>query len=238
MGFKHNPEKVLTALALNNQGAYIAKQPIRIHTPLRFVERGLSVVGIQTFAFGLMPIILQDDTYAVTNICAQVELSPDQTRIITIDDVDYYEFSFEEGSVVYKTNVVVQDDKQIFFVLDELHFQGKMPWFMSMNHAANSLANAGQFADFYGAKNQEVNELLVAIGARSKVDLTKPLRTVAKTSADVRAENIEWVGLNSVYLSVPSTIPKIGGSYFEPAVEGALLQPSKRVDRFEKIMRA
>ena len=238
MAFTHQPSKVLGALGLNTQGAYVAKQPIRIHTPVRFVERGLSKIGAQTFVYGLMPIILDDDSYGVTNICARVEITPDQTRIITIDEVDYYEFKFDEGSVVYKTNVVVQDDKLIFFVLDELHFQGKMPWFLSMSHAANSLANAGQFADFYGGKNQEVNELLVAVGARCKADLTKPLRTVAKSAKDVEAQNIEWVGLNSVYLSVPSTIPKIAGSYFEPAVEGALLQPSKRVDRFEKIMRA
>jgi hypothetical protein len=60
----------------------------------------------------------------------------------------------------------------------------------------------------------------------------------AKSYADVQSNKVQYVPMESVYLSVPGTINRISGAYFEPAVEGALVHPSKSVDNMQRILRA
>ncbi len=238
MKYVRDKDKVIKALAKDGQGRRIAKAPLRIHTPVRFVEKGLSIIGLRTYVYGAMPIIMEDGSYLVSNICGRVEISPTQTKIITIDDIDYYEFSFDKDTVVFPSGRVVQDDKIIFFVLDELIFLAKVPWYLAYDDVCNLFTTAKEFADFGGATVQEITEAFGSIIARPKTDHDKFLRLVAKTPSDVLADKIQYVPMESVYLSVPGTVNRISGSHFEPAIEGALTQPSKTVDNMQRILRA
>lgn len=238
MNYVRDAQKAKGALAKDDQGRRIAKAPLYIHTPVRFVEKGLSVLGVRTYVYGAMPIIMADGTYMVSNICARVEITPDQTKIITIDDVDYYEFFFEKDSVVFPSAKAIQDDKIIYFVLDELIFKAKVPWYMAYDDLCNILATAKEFANFGGATIQETLEMFAAIVCRTKQDENTFVRMAAKFYADVQSNKVQYVPMESVYLSVPGTINRISGAYFEPAVEGALVHPSKSVDNMQRILRA
>ena len=238
MTYVRDKDKVLRTLAKDDRGRRIAKANLRIHTPVRFVEKGLSVLGVRIYVYGAMPIITEDGAYMVTNICGRIEITPTQTKIITIDDVDYYEFSFDKDTVVFPSDRVVQDDKIIFFVVDELAFQAKVPWYMGYDDICNMLTTAKEFADFGGAGTQETLEMFGSIIARTKNDHDKFLRFHAKTLSDIHPDKIQYVPMESVYLSVPGTVNRITGSHFEPAIEGALTQPSKTVDNMQRILRA
>lgn len=238
MKYIRNKDKVMAALAKDASGRRIAKADLRIHTPVRFVERGLSVLDVRIYVYGCMPIILDDGTYLVSNICGRVEITPTKTKIITIDEVDYYEFLFEKDTVVFPSDRVVQDDKIVFFIIDELAFQAKVPRYMGYDDICNMLTTAKEFSDFGGAGTQETLEMFGSIIARQKSDTDKFLRFTAKTLADIQADKIQYVPMESVYLSVPGTINRITGNNFEPAIEGALTQPSKTVDNMQRILRA
>ncbi len=238
MKYIRDKDKVMRAIAKDSEGRRIAKAPLRIHTPVRFVEKGLSAIGLSTYVYGAFPIIMEDGSYLVSNICGRIKINPTQTKIITIDDVDYYEFYFDKDSVIFPTNRVVQDDKIIFFVLDELVFLAKVPWYLGYDDMCNILSTAKEYADFGGATVQEIVEVFGSIIARPKSNHDKFLRLTAKTPSDFLADKIQYVPMESVYLSVPGTVNRISGSHFEPAIEGALTQPSKTVDNLQRILRA
>jgi hypothetical protein len=231
-------DAILKNTQTNEAGQTIAKSHLRIQTPVRFVEKGLSVIGVRTFVFGWMPIILDDGRYGVVNMAARVEISPDRTTMVTINEVDYYEFHFEPGSIVFPTNQVVQDDKIIYFMLDELHFQAKVPWYMNFNDLCKLLDTSEEFADFGGAKDLEVGEMFASVVGRPKDQVETFLRMTLKTKEDYSIEKTEFVGMNSVYSSVSGTMNRIAGSYFEPSVEAAIVQPSKQIDDVQLILRA
>jgi uncharacterized protein (DUF1015 family) len=67
---------------------------------------------------------------------------PDRTTMTTINDEDYYEFHFDPGSIIFPTDMVVQDDKIIYFIVDEIYFQAKVPWYINYNDLCNLLCCA------------------------------------------------------------------------------------------------
>lgn len=237
MKYVRDAGALMANVAVNAAGQTIAKSKISIQTPVRFVERGLSVVGIRTYVFGVLPMILADGRYGVVNVCARMEISPDRTTMLTIDDVDYYEFHFDPGSIIFPTDLVVQDDKIIYFVVDEFEFQAKVPWYMNYNDLLNLFLSAPEFADFGAAANLEVTEMFASVVARPKGQTETFLRTVLKSIKDAKTVDTEYIGMKSVYSTVSGTMNRIAGNYFEPAVEGALVQPSKQIDDVQRILR-
>jgi hypothetical protein len=99
------------------------------------------------------------------------------------------------------------------------------------------LASAPEFADFGAAANLEVSEMFASVVARPKGQTETFLRTVLKSAKDVKTTEAEYVGMKNVYSTVSGTMNRIAGNYFEPAVEGALVQPSKQIDDIQRILR-
>lgn len=236
--YVRNAAKVKAELVKNEGGQVICKSSCRVHTPVRFVERDLSRIGVRTYLFGIFPIILETGEYAVMNVCGRVEISPSRTTMVTLDEVDYYEFQFEAGDVLITTDDILQDDKIIYFVLDELVFQAKVPWYLGYDDMGKLLDSARHYSDSRAAEVLETVESLISVIARPKVNNEVYLRSQLDTLKNLGSDNIQFIPLTSVHLTVSGTVNRIGGSYFEPAVEGALVTPSKKSDDVEKILRA
>lgn len=237
MSYTRNPEKVSRELVTNDSGQVICKSDVRIHTPVRFVEKELSVIGVRTYVFGWHPIILASGDYAVCDIPGRLEITPAATTMVTVDGEDYYEFFFPAGNIVVSSGNVVQDDKIIYFIIDELHFQSKVPWFMDDNDLCRSLINVAEYADSKAGEVMEVLELMVAISSRDKENPNQFLRHLQDIYKDKLSKQATFVPLTSVHLSVTNTIDRIAGNYFEPAIEGVLVNPSKKANTVEKILR-
>ena len=139
--------------------------------------------------------------------------------------------------IAVKDKGLVQDDKIIYFIVDEIYFQAKVPWYINYNDLCNLLASAPEFADFGAAANLEVSEMFASAVARPKGQTETFLRTVLKSAKDVKTTEAEYVGMKNVYSTVSGTMNRIAGNYFEPAVEGALVQPSKQIDDIQRILR-
>lgn len=234
--FKRNPERVKKDLVRLESGQVATRSGCRIHTPVRCVDRGLSVIGVRNYVYGQMPWILENGDYCYFNVPARIEIDPDSMRMVTIDDKDYYEFYFEPGSVVIKNTQVVKDDKILYFVLDEFVFQAKAPWYMTYEDRMKLFLNVGKYVGLSAGDVPQIIELMVSITARSQNDETVFARQDAKSYTDFNKSVL--VPFNSVQESVQGTVDKITGNYFEPALTGALVTPSTRANRVERILRA
>ena len=236
MLYKRNGDRVKSNLVLTSGGQYVTKSGCSIQVPVRTEDRGLTIIDVRTYVFGQFAIILDNGDYAYNNAICRVEINPTSMKIVTVDDIDYYEFYFEPNSVVIKTNQVVKDDKILYYVLDEFVFQAKVPWYMDYNDRLKLFLNVGRYVGLKAGDIPEILEAMVAITARSSSDETLFLRQTLKTYTDTT--KIINIPFSSVQESVQGTFNKIGGNYFEPAITGALTSPSQMANRFEKILRA
>lgn len=238
-GYKRSPEAVLSQLVENQADQVITKKACKIQVPIRYAEIGLGQIGINTFIYGLFALIMIDTgEYTVCNVNAMVEINPSKLMITTIDEVDYHEFYFEPGQVVIKTTNLVKRDTMMYNVLDEFILKGKVPWYVEYDDLGSLFDTSKYHANSDIAANPEVIEFIASMITRSKDDRTKYIRTVAKSYKDTALDKISYVPLQSIYYSVNSTVNKLAGSYFSEGVKSALVNPTDRVDKIERILRA
>lgn len=235
---KRDAQAVLSTLIHTPTGQVIAKENCKIQVPVRFSEVGLGQVGIQTFTYGLFPIILESGAYSVCNVNAMIELDPFKTLVVTLDETDYHEFYFEPGSVIIKSTDLIQREALMFNVLDEFIFKGKIPWYVEYDDLGHLFDTAKYHANSNVAQNPEVIEFIAALVTRSKSDRTKYIRNVAQTYDDYRLDKIDYIPLSNVFYAVHNTVNKLAGSYFNDGVISALVTPSEGVEQIEKILRS
>ena len=237
MTFKRNAEAV-KAVLVQKDGKVYCKEPCRIQIPVRFVKRNMAKIGTSNFIYGLFPIILESGEYALHNLCAMVEILPYKTTETTVDGEDYYEFHFEKNSVVINNTTVVQRKTLMFNVFDELFFKGKIPWYLNYFDICSLFDTAKSHADSKVAEVPDTIELLASIISRSVENPKLSIRLTAKSINDFKPSQMKSVALKNVMFSVNTTLNKLAGSYFDPGVRSALVQPTDQVDKLESILRA
>lgn len=237
MNYVRNGQSALKILKERSDSSVITLEKCSIQVPVRFTDVGLATIGASVFIFGLFPIITESGDYGVLSANALFELGQFTTAIISVGEVDYYEFTFEPGSVIFKTAEVVQNTSILFSWLNEIYFMGKVPWYASYKDICFLPNTAKEFTGTRAEIISGVGEFMAAYIAREKRDKTKFVRQTAKTMKDLET-NLAWVPMKSVFLSAPGTVNKISGAYTENGIVAALVNPSESVHRVESVLRA
>ena len=239
MTLVRNAGEVLKALSDLPDKPVIALQPITIHFPVRFRDIDLAQVGASSFVYGLFMMKLDNGNYAICNVNALIELGPAAVEVVQVDDEPYYNFRYEKGDVVMRTKDLVCRSELIFKAIEEFFFKGKMPWYVDYLQDAGKLFDtAAKHARTSATILPSVVEFMAAYIGRSASDRTKFIREVAKTPSEFNQSKIAWVPMRSVYWSAPGTVNKLAGAYFSDGVVSALVNPSDRTEKIERILRA
>lgn len=235
---KRNPDSAKTFLFEDKAGRIFTKQNCEIHMPVRFADRGLGQIGINTFVYGCFPIIFENGDYSVCNVTSLIEIDPFKTTTKIIDEVEYYVFHFKANDIVIKNSQLVKRDTMMFNVFEEFIFKGKIPWYMEYEDVGKLFDTAKEYGDSTVGKNQVTIELLASMIGRTKKNRSKYLRLTVNNYKDININEVAFVPMQSVYYSTNSSINKLTGNYFNDGVTSALVNPSKDVTDIESILRA
>ncbi len=230
--------KVKACLKELPSGQLLTTQACRIQVPKRFEDRGLAAIGNDTYIYGIYALILEDGSYAVSNIMAMVKINPYKILEVKIDEVSYYEFYFEANSLIVDTVHLVRRNLLMFNVIDEFMFQGNVPWYIEYEDLGKLLDTSEFHADSKVGQSFEVTELIASFLGRKRDDRTKYYRTVIESYADLKKNPPAFVALKSVFYSATNTLNKLAGSYFNDGVVSALVSPSQNVERIEALLRS
>lgn len=215
----------------------VAVKPLKIYIPTRFAERNLAQIGIETHICGIAGIVVEDTHYALFLVNAMIRIEPTSTLKTMIDDVEYYEFSFEAGSTVASTTQLVKTDTLVFRIYDEFIAKGHAPWYTGYDELGKLFDTAKSMAGANIGQNHEVTELLISMIARDPTDRTKYYRQTVKSREELKTRPPVIIPLRSVQYSATNTVNKLAGSYWNDALVSALVSPGDRVERIEKILR-
>ncbi len=234
---KRDSGKVFKALGDLPNKPVIAREPLKIIFPSRFRDIKLAVIGERSYVYGFFAIIV-GESYALCNINAYVELGQASVSKVDFNGEEYYEFSYEPGDTVIRTKEIVARSALIFTAIDEFVFKGKVPWYVEYEDMGKLFNTAEAYAGTKARILPSVMEFLASYIARKKNERAKFIRDEAKTKDDFALAKIAWVPLRSVYWSAPGTLNKIAGAYFADGVVSAIVNPSKKVEKVESIVRA
>lgn len=232
-----DPKRVHANLRELEDGRLITLTGCRIYTPVRFSERGLTSIGVETHIVGIYAIVVEDKYYGVSMVNAMMRIDPGVRNVVNIDGDDYYEFVFEAGSTVIASVNLVKTDVLTYRIYDEIISKGNVPWYLGYSELAKIFDTAKYHAGANIGGDHEVTELLVSMISRDPVDRTKYYRQSVRTSEDLNKIKPAFIPLKSVTYSATNTTNKLAGSHFSEGVVSALVSPSERTERIEELLR-
>lgn len=231
-----DPDVLRKAVKEVNNALYAVK-PIKIYLPVRFSERGLASIGMETYIVGIFAIVADDTHYAVSMANAMMKIEPTSTANVVIDDTDYFEFYFEPGSVIVPSLDLVKRDTLTYQIYDEIISKGNVPWYLGYLDLGGLFDSAVYHAGANVGRNREVSELIASLISRDEKDRRIYYRQSVKSLEEVTKRPPVYVGMRSVIYAATNTLNKIAGSYMQDGLISALVSPSDREERIEAILR-
>ncbi len=219
-----------------SDGSLVTTKGCKIIIPTRFEERSLAEVGIDVFIVGIYAMIVEDKYYAVSLVNTMIRITPTSIMKIKIKGVEHYEFTFDPGQIVMPRTTLVKDDVLLYRIYDEIVSKGKVPWYLNYDDLGHIFDTASSHAGANVGTNPEVTELIISIIARNSKDRTQYYRACIKSLDEIKTNPPVFISMKSVPYAATNTTNKLAGSYFSEGVVSALVSPSDRVERIERLL--
>lgn len=232
-----DPARIHACLQELPDGKLIALKPVKIYIPVRFSERGLAEIGVDTYICGIYAMTYDDKYYAVSTVNASIRIQPSSTIRVKINGVEYFEFSFDAGGIVMHSTNLVKIDVLVYKIYDEIISKGRVPWYLEYDDLGKIFDTAYKHAGARIGEDAAVTEFIISIIARNPADRTEYFRTCVNTEADLAKVKPAFIALKSVTYAATNTTNKLAGSYYSVGVVSALVSPSTRTERIENLLR-
>jgi hypothetical protein len=236
-GLVRDPHKVKANLRELEDGRLVTVKGCKIYCPVRFSECNLASIGAETYICGVYAMVY-DGAYAVSTVNAMEHITPSFTNKVVIGGDEYFEFEFTPGSTVIATLDLVKNKNLVYYIYAEIISKARVPWYLSYDDLAHIFDTAFEHAGANIGQQHEVTELLVSIISRNPNNRVEYYRQAVKSLEDLSAVKPDYISLKSVAYSATNTLNKLAGSYMGDGVVSALVSPSERVERIEKLLRA
>ncbi len=236
--YVRNAAAVKAALKETEGRQLVTTKNCKIQVPVRFNDVNLAQVGADTYVYGIFALILEDGSYSVCNVNSMFKIVPSRILTVKVDDVDYYEFHFNAGEVVVASTDLVKRDVRIYNVLNEIFFNGNIPWYIGYEDLGKIFDTSKSYANSNVNQNLEVIELLASLVTRNPKDRTQCYRMSIRDREDLKTVAPAFIPLKSVFYAVTNTFNKLAGSYFNDGVVSALVNPSTQSTRIENLLKA
>lgn len=234
--YKRNATAIKAQLTEVKSKQVIAKSPLILHFPKRYVERDMATIGIDNYVFGVFAIIDDKGNYAVSAIPAMVKTTPSKIMEDTVGDVPYYNFHYDTGAVIIDNTDVVRKDTIIYSLMEEFFLKGNVPWFVGYEDLGKIFDGAKKYADSSAAENYGTMEALAAYVSRNPSDRTMQYRHMDQSKSSPIPSYVGIYG--NVFFAAPGTLNKLVGSYFQDGVVSSLTQKSENVSHVEQLLRS
>lgn len=215
----------------------VTKTGCKLYCPVRFSERGLANVSVETNIVGLCAIVVEDKYYAVMIVNALMRIDPISTSKVVFDGEEYYEFVFNPGGTVIPALRLVKTNTLVYRIYDEFISKGRVPWYMGYPELAKLFDTAKKHAGANIGGDHEVTELIISMISRNPNDRSQYYRQFIQTPQDLVDNPPVFIPLKSVMYSATNTTNKLGGSHMQDGIVSALVSPSERVERIEGLLR-
>lgn len=220
---KRDADAIKSVLKNNGQQLITAKD-IKLVIPYRYVQGKLASVGNTVSTLAVFALVM-DGVYAVSNLCSVIPLSPSATTVVSYDGEDFFEFSFDKGSVVSPNINLVVDDKNAYNIYNEFLAKGRIPWFMSYSDVAKILSTAHSHAGITLSGTNAPLELIITSIARNSDNLYEYYRNTINGIDEQFVKPPSYVPFKSISYGATNTAGKIMGSYFDEGLTSALTAP-------------
>lgn len=233
-----DPERVKKALVKLPDKSVMTTKPMKIYIPERFREKSLAEVGSEVYILGMYALVMEDKYYSVAKVCAMMRIKPTAIATVKYDGETFLEFTFDPGSVVIATTSLIQDDELVYHIFNLFISNGKVPFYMGYDDVAAMFNTADKYAKMRLAKSRSILEMFAASIARDPNKRTEYYRHSLPKGTEAPAKGPAFLSLRNISMGPTNTTARLQGSYWNDGLTSALVNPSKRRERFEQLLRS
>lgn len=235
--WKREPEQAHKALTVLKDGSIMTTRGCKIYVPERFVEKQLAVIGAETYIVGIFAIVVDDKYYGVSTTNAMMRVTPTTISTVKFDQDSYLELTFDPGSVVFATNLLIKSDTLVYYIFDEFIAKGRIPWYIGYEDLATLFESADRHAGVSLGANHSILEMFAAAVARNGQNRSKYYRHSIESQEDPVKRPPAFIPLRSITYGATNTTSKLMGSYWNDGLTSALVNPSEKQERIEELLR-
>lgn len=218
-------------------GSTVTRTGCKIHVPIHYEEAGLIEIGAENNILGIFPIIVDDKYYAVNKTLSMFRMEPTSVSTVSINDLDYYEFFFEPGSLFIANNNVVVNDVIAYEVYNEFLAKVRIPWCFTYQDLGTLFQNAEKYTGMRVGATKTIIEMIVSAITRDSNDLSKYYRHLINQLEGKLPDEVSYIPVGDVIYGATNTTAKQIGAYFDLGTMSALVNPSIRTEKIETILR-
>ncbi len=234
-GLKRKPE-LIKGIMKELGDSLITKDNLSVIIPARFINKHLAVMGDTITTLAILAIVDENDNYAIMNIPAMIELTPNAINEIDINGSTYLELEFDKGDLFCNNINLLKQDTFIYDMFDDFFIQGNIPWYLNYEDLSNILVMSQKYAGSKIGNNPLGLEILASIAARLPDDKTVFYRTLSKDMKKMKTIQPSYVALQNIYYTFNSTLAKTAGSYFKEGITSALVNKESSKTKLEEIV--
>lgn len=225
-----DPDRVKGSLFVTDNGKIITERGCKAYVPKRYSEKGLAVISGGCTTLGIFGVVIEDKYFSPFIAIANVHLTPDSMTVVNIRDEEYYEFTFEPGSVFIGSREIVKNDALPYVVYNEFYAKGHIPWYLNYTDVGKIFDTSLSYGGLNLHADHAIFEILTAAMARNHKQVREYYRHMPEGL-------VRYIALRNIQLQATSTETKLMGSYFRDGMIGALVSPSTRVEEFGRLLR-
>ncbi len=236
--FRRDADAVKSVIVATPDNRLVVKKACNLYIPERYVEKGLAHVSNETYVVGIYGLVLEETgQYATSLANAMMGIDPSWSNTVTIDNVDYIEFHFEPGATLCTNTELVKNDILVYHIYNEIIAKGNIPWYMNYLDVGRLFDSAQHHGGLNLRASPATLQMIAAVISRDNNDRVKYYRQTVNSLKDAIEIRPAFIPFRNIAYGATNTTAKLIGAYFEEGMISAVINPSKRVEKVESLLR-
>ena len=221
---KFNFEKVNKLLYKKN-GFIACTKPASILFPVRYEQAGLADLSTDIAFLGVC-LILVGTEYLKLYIPVPLTSDPSVIKVITIDDIEYYQLVFDTDEPMFKTSLL-KNGEYVYKLTKEFISNGNVPFFIGYKDLSKVFNNLHKYTGSDVFNMSIKSELLIAAISRSAKDPMTYYRLDRK-------DKFKFIGIKNPHYGRSNNIARLSGAYLNAGITTALSSTPTEQTQLEK----
>lgn len=203
------------------------------YVPKRFEKAGMAAIEDSFKTMGYISLVV-GDCYGVVSIPVFLSLNPSSTKTVKIGEDEYFELLFEANSAVMESTRCSKRSTNVYLIYNEFVAKPNMPVYFNYNDALLCLHRTGKYANIELGRTNVATEIIIASTTRDATNLRTTYRHAINKDPNCTPR---FIGLRNIQYGVNNLTTALIGSYTDTGMDALLVNPAKKLEGYEKLLR-
>lgn len=240
--YKRDPELLLTKVESVKQEdgtvVILAKEQLHVHIPKYYENLNVATFGERVVTMGIFAIIDANGVYTTSLAPSLVVMEPTVVGSINIQDLEYYDLTFEKGDKLIVDTRIAKEAAFIYRSYAMFISAGYIPWFIDDILLSELFINMDYFTEKKYSPYSSIIELTISAMTRSPDNIDETYRHYLNTLKEgTKPKPPAFIALRNFAITANSKLNKFMGSHFEEGLTGALTSATYEPTVLEQVLR-